>query len=82
MINYAGIMKNTLTAARIRSDKQYDKVGVQNEHTRSTPGRGLPDGKLDFELIQIDTPEDLFLYLLFPYLKMGMDKLILLILKV
>ena len=75
-------MKNTLTAARIRSDKQYDKVGVQNEHTRSTPGRGLPDGKLDFELIQIDTPEDLFLYLLFTYLKMGMDKLILLILKV
>ena len=75
-------MKNTLTEARIRSDKQYDKVGVQNEHTRSTPGRGLPDGKLDFELIQIDTPEDLFLYLLFPYLKMGMDKLILLILKV
>jgi hypothetical protein len=75
-------MKNTLTAARIRSDKQYDKVGVQNEHTRSTPGRGLPDGKLDFELIQIDTPEDLFLYLLFPYLKMGLDKLILLILKV
>ena len=75
-------MKNTLTAARIRSDKQYDKVGVQNEHTRSTPGRGLPDGKLDFDLIQIDTPEDLFLYLLFPYLKMGMDKLILLILKV
>ena len=75
-------MKNTLTAAIIRSDKQYDKVGVQNEHTRSTPGRGLPDGKLDFELIQIDTPEDLFLYLLFPYLKMGMDKLILLILKV
>ena len=75
-------MKNTLTAARIRSDKQYDKVGVQNEHTRSTPGRGLPDGKLDVELIQIDTPEDLFLYLLFPYLIMGMDKLILLILKV
>lgn len=75
-------MKNTLTAARIRSDKQYDKVGVQNEHTRSTPGRGLPDGKLDLELIQIETPEDLFLYLLFPYLKMRMDKLILLILKV
>jgi hypothetical protein len=37
---------------------------------------------LDLELIQIETPEYLFLYLLFPYLKMGMDKLILLILKV
>ncbi len=37
---------------------------------------------LDLELIQIETPEYLFLYLLFPYLKMEMDKLILLILKV
>jgi len=37
---------------------------------------------LDLELIQIEPPEYLFLYLFFPYLIMGMDKLILLILKV